>query len=1030
MVFNFNVYFYNLNKVLHINYSYCMKTFFLFLSGLIYFYSTAFAQIQGPGGVSGAKVWMQSELAFDSFSGEQFKWSDIGGDSIMLRLYNSDETANMNEHKVRSESIRFYNFYPAISLSGKGNLEFLTENTDLSQSTIFSVWAPNAEFDNDHFLYGFKGKGDDDFIMTQSHVFQSDETGKTFDYGTAEGKDMLFHQDGIEPKNLFDELNRFKERSLQIQTYYRAVQPSNSIWGKGNSKIMIGDSYPLNSNDAVYADQLAQIRNSNTPFYGFTPEFIVYNRILNPLERMKVESYLAIKYGLTLDASYINSKGELLWDIHSKDSIYNNRITGYGRDDSSKLYQTQATTSYEEAPYYAFSHSSYQTDHHYKSSAYRLLVFGKQKAGPIEDSKYLLIGDNGDSLSTSISTKEGLYGMPIMKRQWMVKTNIPTVAEADKELTWDVQGVMMHTNKFTGAITKTAASADAYGAVVTKTPLKERDGYLSWVVEEHLGTIVAKFGTSNPNPAAGDNDYGYYFDKNGEVYTIEQGTRSSDILTIISAGQKIEIEKEGNFIFLRINGHKIPQHRIIIKEQDIQSLFFGSVMIAPDTSYDIVLNNFRHGGFVDTGDWLELSYAPKRADDFVNYSRIGKTYLFIDRSGTGDFKAGEVDTIPSTDVDMERSKIIFNNIFWNKYGNGKEVFTFGYKPSKILGDITHEHPTCQGDLPIQNGAIHFKLNDGLQGFNYSLQQPLRQPQTGIFFSDTLTLDNLASGTYTLTVSEIGGTNFSNHSTETGYALSQNYALDTTNVWMEWSLIENNNAIIGFMVSDSVETNPYAATPHYGICIEGNQLYSYAKNKKNLIPIDSTIYRVRLAREENIISALFYNKEQKAVFSEEIAVIIKSDSPVYYYCAILLRNDSSPICNIKTNGFGDKTYWYLADNVQTEYSDEDQMRHTVTLKSPCDGEIVPSPPSPATGSGDNRIVAYYKNPNDRTQITVSIILDKPSAGQLLIWDAAGKPINVIQLENKREQELTVTLPTQGLYIIKVKTNNAEYTTKVL
>ena len=44
------------------------------------------------------------------------------------------------------------------------------------------------------------------------------------------------------------------------------------------------------------------------------PELLVYNRILTPGERRKAESYLAMKYGVTLNDSYLDGDGNLVWD--------------------------------------------------------------------------------------------------------------------------------------------------------------------------------------------------------------------------------------------------------------------------------------------------------------------------------------------------------------------------------------------------------------------------------------------------------------------------------------------------------------------------------------------------------------------------------------------------------------------------------------------------------------------------------------------------------------------------------------------
>ena len=49
--------------------------------------------------------------------------------------------------------------------------------------------------------------------------------------------------------------------------------------------------------------------------------------MLTPDERRKVESYLAVKYGITLKGSYLDSDGNLTWDM-AENQAYHHRVTG------------------------------------------------------------------------------------------------------------------------------------------------------------------------------------------------------------------------------------------------------------------------------------------------------------------------------------------------------------------------------------------------------------------------------------------------------------------------------------------------------------------------------------------------------------------------------------------------------------------------------------------------------------------------------------------------------------------------------
>jgi len=80
---------------------------------------------------------------------------------------------------------------------------------------------------------------------------------------------------------------------------------------------------------------------------GRIAEIITYSSRKNDTtERNKIESYLGIKYGITLgingtSQNYIGSDGTVLWDV-TANAGYNYDIAGIGRDDVSKLNQKQS----------------------------------------------------------------------------------------------------------------------------------------------------------------------------------------------------------------------------------------------------------------------------------------------------------------------------------------------------------------------------------------------------------------------------------------------------------------------------------------------------------------------------------------------------------------------------------------------------------------------------------------------------------------------------------------------------------------
>lgn len=81
---------------------------------------------------------------------------------------------------------------------------------------------------------------------------------------------------------------------------------------------------------------------SGRPYSGDIAEVIAYEDRLSNSEQMRVESYLALKYGITLpNDNYYNSSNNTIWP-RSSYSAYHNDLAGIGRDNASALNQVKS----------------------------------------------------------------------------------------------------------------------------------------------------------------------------------------------------------------------------------------------------------------------------------------------------------------------------------------------------------------------------------------------------------------------------------------------------------------------------------------------------------------------------------------------------------------------------------------------------------------------------------------------------------------------------------------------------------------
>jgi hypothetical protein len=78
-------------------------------------------------------------------------------------------------------------------------------------------------------------------------------------------------------------------------------------------------------------------------FKGEIAEFLLFNNDLTGKDLLKIHTYLAIKYGITLYRSdYISSSDYKIWD-YRKNPYYNNEIAGIGKDSLLNINQKQST---------------------------------------------------------------------------------------------------------------------------------------------------------------------------------------------------------------------------------------------------------------------------------------------------------------------------------------------------------------------------------------------------------------------------------------------------------------------------------------------------------------------------------------------------------------------------------------------------------------------------------------------------------------------------------------------------------------
>jgi hypothetical protein len=143
-------------------------------------------------------------------------------------------------------------------------------------------------------------------------------------------------------------------------------------------------------------------------FQGLLPEMVVYDRVLDAQERLRVESYLSLKYGLNLQSQglpvYADSWGDTIWNGF-ENPAFAHHLAGIGRDERSGLYQKQAESSLEPG-FLQMAKGNFALEN-------------IQNPAQLAERSFLLWADNG--LETQFAAKQ--MGQPLqLKTRWLLKT--------------------------------------------------------------------------------------------------------------------------------------------------------------------------------------------------------------------------------------------------------------------------------------------------------------------------------------------------------------------------------------------------------------------------------------------------------------------------------------------------------------------------------------------------------------------------------------------------------------------------------
>lgn len=997
--------------------------------------STLYVLAQGPGGVTGAELW---HIATVNSTDTSYVWKDYSGDDVRFRSINANQLIIQPQSWMQS-----FNFHPALhfdSISGNSILG----HTNLAQTTVIGVFAPDEQFYQQiahKELLKIYGRNNERIRMTTDSVQDSSYLDLHHSYYVGN-------------------YSSFPELALRTITYERSNKPNHSVWGERTSSSLL-------------------FNETNRPFTGYCPELIVYGRMLSQKERRKVETYLAMKYGITLWGSYFAPNDDLIWD--NNDQEYHNRVTAIANYTNSLLSQPLSTTSYEEDVQVGEDHSYTfltENDSFYKRSPYnkptqhRLLVLGHEYGFNLPNNSYMIWGDDGRPITLSDSTlTDSLWN--IMGRIWKLKSNMPTSSSNTTSVTTDNIFV---TPLCDGLYSIHRPESASQSSSVTFGPQTEGDLHVSFVCPETYPTFSILVNKSNENKY-----YGFEFDSIGNIRTVAHNGNSTLIMQN-AIGHQIDFYKKDKTLYLQIDGEGYYGNKVVIptfvrppvlpfdtiirpdfpiingisdgesvngdgqylldsmRVTPIELRDFYNVLLDVKKGATLNINSFRVDGFSDTGNQLELSY--NIASDFRNY-RKNRTIILVNKTQSF-VNPNEVDKrIACTDFDVDRQKLMFHNIFFKDSVN---YFTFGTYDG-MIAELTPVRVHCD-DVP-NTGQIIIDIKCGSPLYNVKLKDvsdnllTRDSTQLGItpnsflidcnFGTNHVTIDSLRQGVYELYLTQVGGNNI--------YACP--YPSDERFYTIEF---EDDSHTVSWLVTDTLSNYVAGFTDSpTGEAIAGFQINGSMACSLNNIT-DSL--NVKIAPGDSI--AVSINGSSLQLFCKGSTL---TRTPID--CSKVFRTEfqrgEATLANVQI--IGDTLGHYLShESVLFENVSNFMISKQVFIGTDCDSttrnEIVDlsipammnKSPLKTVDDDTNQTNGVNETLAKNSALKVThqggqdfiAELSSPDTGvaQLLVFDTLGRLIAEGTMSGGAVRTVSFSVPAFGVYIVKVLTDHEEYSEKIL
>ncbi|KAB1157306.1 VCBS repeat-containing protein [Tenacibaculum aiptasiae] len=376
-----------------------------------------YRDIVAPGGVkNGLGFWLKANRGA------------VG--TTTVTEWNDQSTFKRNASEVTGDPdfvIGGLNYNPAIKFDGNDYFNLSTEYklfpASLTMAEAISVVRNNSSGTDNGHPYDLGGSSRGFYYPAQQDLYQGSFTTQRIAFNPTTNA-VVVSKPGVAgvvgaPVNLsnwniYGTHSATNDWGIQFNGEFKALSTTNTT------------NFSFPATDGVY---IGASKNDN--FTGDISEIILYDRILSSTERQRVNSYNAIKYGISLTQSvfvlnYVASDGTILWDA-TANSTYSHDMAGIGRDEASALHQKQS--------------KSINTDAIVAIGLGSVAASNADNTNTFTSNKDFLMWGNNNASITSVNSGVPIAFSEKINRNWLVKET-GTVDEVQVQIS-DFLGVTL-----------------------------------------------------------------------------------------------------------------------------------------------------------------------------------------------------------------------------------------------------------------------------------------------------------------------------------------------------------------------------------------------------------------------------------------------------------------------------------------------------------------------------------------------------------------------------------------------------------